>query len=380
MSQLPSSPGRASLAAEGSPGRLLGFDSPCLSMARPPSVAVDPERSQGPRAASPHVQGRERDRGDVCRNRCLEGSAGCSLASERGGGLRRSRGTAKASRRWPRASRSSGRTWWCSRPRAASRGRWWRPALAAAGLPLAVVNPRQIRDFARALGRLAKTDPLDAAVIAHFAEAVRPQPRAVPDEAARALGELVARRRQIIGMMVAERRKPPTPDMPPACGSPLGRSASARRSPGPALRDRQRDRRRRPRHAGLARQGGPSRQRPRHRTQEMRPHPDRRAPRARPDRSPQARRPRRPRPLQPRQRQAARPTGHSRRRQRGRSAPRSSWRCWSPSAANCRSGRYLPAPRRSAERPPKVAIVACMRKLLGILNAIVRDQIPWQKT
>jgi len=46
-------------------------------------------------------------------------------------------------------------------------------ALAAAGLPLAVVNPRQIRDFARATGRLAKTDPLDAAVIAHFAEAVR---------------------------------------------------------------------------------------------------------------------------------------------------------------------------------------------------------------
>jgi transposase len=79
--------------------------------------------------------------------------------------------------------------------------------LAAAALPLAVVNPRQIRDFARAIGRLAKTDPLDAAVIAHFAEAVRPQPRPVPDEAARALGELVARRRQIIEMMVAERNR-----------------------------------------------------------------------------------------------------------------------------------------------------------------------------
>ena len=76
--------------------------------------------------------------------------------------------------------------------------------LAAAGLPLAVVNPRQIRDFARAVGRLAKTAPLDAAVIAHFAEAVRPQTRAVPDDASRVLGELVARRRQIIEMMVAE--------------------------------------------------------------------------------------------------------------------------------------------------------------------------------
>lgn len=79
--------------------------------------------------------------------------------------------------------------------------------LAAAGLPLAVVNPRQIRDFARAVGRLAKTDPLDAAVIAQFGEAVRPEPRPVPDEAARALGELVARRRQIIEMMTAERNR-----------------------------------------------------------------------------------------------------------------------------------------------------------------------------
>jgi transposase len=79
--------------------------------------------------------------------------------------------------------------------------------LAAAGLPLAVVNPRQIRDFARATGKLAKTDALDAAVIAHFAEAVRPEPRPVPDEDARALGELVARRRQLIETMVAERNR-----------------------------------------------------------------------------------------------------------------------------------------------------------------------------
>ena len=61
-------------------------------------------------------------------------------------------------------------------------------ALCATGLPLAVVNPRQVRDFARATGRLAKTDALDAAAIAHFAEAVRPEPRPVPDEQARALG------------------------------------------------------------------------------------------------------------------------------------------------------------------------------------------------
>ena len=79
--------------------------------------------------------------------------------------------------------------------------------LAAAGLPLAVVNPRQIRDFARATGRLAKTDPLDAAAIAHFAEAVRPQPRPVASAEAHALGEYVARRRQLIEMMTAERNR-----------------------------------------------------------------------------------------------------------------------------------------------------------------------------
>jgi transposase len=80
-------------------------------------------------------------------------------------------------------------------------------ALAAAGLPLAVVNPRQIRDFARATGKLAKTDALDAAAIARFAEAIRPEPRPLPDAAARELGELVARRRQVIEMMVAERNR-----------------------------------------------------------------------------------------------------------------------------------------------------------------------------
>jgi transposase len=80
-------------------------------------------------------------------------------------------------------------------------------AIAAAQLPLAVVNPRQIRDFARATGRLAKTDRLDAAAIAHFAEAIRPPVRPIADAEAQALGELVARRRQVIEMMVAERNR-----------------------------------------------------------------------------------------------------------------------------------------------------------------------------
>lgn len=77
-------------------------------------------------------------------------------------------------------------------------------AIAGAGLPLAVVNPRQIRDFARATGRLAKTDRLYAEMIALFAERIHPEPRPVPDEDAQALAELVARRRQIIEMIGME--------------------------------------------------------------------------------------------------------------------------------------------------------------------------------
>lgn len=76
--------------------------------------------------------------------------------------------------------------------------------LLAAGLPLAVVNPRQVRDFARATGKLAKTDALDALAIARFAEAVRPEPRPLPDAQAQALAELVDRRRQLVQMRTAE--------------------------------------------------------------------------------------------------------------------------------------------------------------------------------
>jgi transposase len=76
--------------------------------------------------------------------------------------------------------------------------------LAAAGVPLLIVNPAQVRAFAQALGRRAKTDPIDAAVIAHFVEATKAQPRPLPDETTRLLADLVTRRRQIIDMMIAE--------------------------------------------------------------------------------------------------------------------------------------------------------------------------------
>jgi transposase len=77
-------------------------------------------------------------------------------------------------------------------------------ALAAAGLPVVVINPRQARDFAKATGQLAKTDALDARALAHFAEAVRPTPRPLPTAQEADLRALLARRRQLVGMRTAE--------------------------------------------------------------------------------------------------------------------------------------------------------------------------------
>lgn len=80
-------------------------------------------------------------------------------------------------------------------------------SLAEAGLPVAIVNPRQVRRFAEALGQLAKTDAIDARVIAHFAEAVRPPPRPLPDAMMLQLQELLARRRQLVVMINAEKQR-----------------------------------------------------------------------------------------------------------------------------------------------------------------------------
>ena len=86
--------------------------------------------------------------------------------------------------------------------------------LAAVGLPVAVVNPRQVRAYAQALGRTAKTDAIDAAVLALFGARVQPAARAVPDAATQALAALVARRRQLLDMLGAEQHRleqaPPT--------------------------------------------------------------------------------------------------------------------------------------------------------------------------
>lgn len=86
-------------------------------------------------------------------------------------------------------------------------GGWELPLLGllgSAGLPVVAVNPRQVRDFAKATGKLAKTDAIDAQVIAHFADAVRPVVRPLPDAETQALSALVARRRQLVEMLTAE--------------------------------------------------------------------------------------------------------------------------------------------------------------------------------
>lgn len=80
-------------------------------------------------------------------------------------------------------------------------------ALAAAGLPPVVVNPRQVRDFAKATGQLAKTDRIDAALLARFGERIQPPVRPLPDEAAQMLDALLTRRRQLLEMRQAERNR-----------------------------------------------------------------------------------------------------------------------------------------------------------------------------
>jgi len=80
-------------------------------------------------------------------------------------------------------------------------------ALATAGLPVTVVNPRQVRDFARATGRLAKTDALDAQILAQFAEVMRPACRPLPDASTQQLAALITRRRQLVEMLTAEKNR-----------------------------------------------------------------------------------------------------------------------------------------------------------------------------
>jgi transposase len=244
-------------------------------------------------------------------------------------------------------------------------------ALAGAGLPLAVVNPRQIRAFARALGRLAKTDRLDAEAIALFAERVRPAPRPVPAADARALAELVARRRQVVGMIGTERNRQRQARSPrvrrtleatlatlQAQLAELDREIDATLRGSPAWREAEDLLTSVPGVGGITARtliaelpelGGL----------------DRRGLAALVG-------------VAPINRDSGQWRGH-RAIAGGRTAVRTVLYMatltairWNPVLA----AHYRQLVARG--RPKKVALVACMRKLLGILNAILRDQTPWQ--
>ncbi len=149
-------------------------------------------------------------------------------------------------------------------------------ALAAAGLPVVVANPRQVRDFARATGQLAKTDQLDAGILALFAERVRPTPRPLPDAAAQLLDAVLTRRRQLLEMLVAEKNRLGFAPQPLHRGDPgprsLARAAARRRHEGGGRSDRGQSR--------VACQGRPAAERTR-RGADRELHPARRAARAR---------------------------------------------------------------------------------------------------
>ncbi len=244
-------------------------------------------------------------------------------------------------------------------------------AIAGAGLPLAVVNPRQIRDFARATGRLAKTDRLDAEATALSAERVRPEPRPLPDAEAAALAGLAARRRRIVGMIGTEgnrRRQARAPGVARTIAATLkvleaqladldrGIDGAVRGSPAWRAADDLLQ--------SVPGIGAVAPRTPIAETPEL----------GRLDR-----------------REAAaliglapinRDSGRMRGRRAiagGRTAVRSVL-----SMATLSAVRWNPVLKAHHQqplgrgRPKKVALVACMRRLLGILNALIRTQQPWR--
>ena len=248
-----------------------------------------------------------------------------------------------------------------------------RPAWPAAGLPVVVVNPAQVRAFAQALGQAGQDRPARCRVIAHFAEATKPQCRVLlPDETTRLLADLIARRRQIVEMMVAERQRAEADDRTAAAEEHCpAASPPCRRSSG---RDRRRHRRSRAWLAGLGREGRLARLRPRRR-HVRRPYSHRRTARVR-ARSTAARSRRspalRPGPASPAS-GAARASSAAAARPSARPC---SWPPWSP-LVTTRCSKAFRDKLVAAGKPKRVALIAVARKLLTILNAIVRDKRQW---
>jgi transposase len=244
-------------------------------------------------------------------------------------------------------------------------------ALAGAGLPLAVVNPRQIRAFARAIGRLAKTDALDAEVIALFAERIRPQPRPVAEADAQALAELVARRRQVVEMigMESNRRR-------------MARAKRVRRMIEATLKTLKAQLDEIDRDLGDAVRGSPA-WREKEDLLTSVPGIGPITARTLIAELPELGRLDRRRlaalvGVAPVNRDSGKMRGH-RAIAGGRTAVRNTLFMATPAAIRWNpilKTHYQQLVQRG--RPKKVAIVACMRRLIGILNAIMRTQTPWQ--
>jgi transposase len=208
ISQMPSSPRAASLAVDGSPCP-PGVSEPVTELGAPSTRTLsNPNSRLGRRRASPYLQGRVMEQSSS-----TTVFVGIDVAKSQLDVHARPTGETFAVGRDATGLAALGERLARLAPRLivleATGGfeAIVAAALSAAGLPLVVVNPRQIRDFARATGRLAKTDRLDAEAIARFAEAVQPEPRPVPGEAAVGLAELVARRRHIVEMIGSESQR-----------------------------------------------------------------------------------------------------------------------------------------------------------------------------
>jgi transposase len=245
-------------------------------------------------------------------------------------------------------------------------------ALVAAGLAVAVVNPRQVRDFARATGQLAKSDTLDARVLALFAARVQPPPRPLPDAVAQEVAALLARRRQLLEMRTAEQHRRPslTPRLRPALDAhvvwlsqqlaDLDRELDQTLRASPVWREKEDLLRSIP---GI----GPVVARtllgelPELGTL------DRWEVAALAG-------------VAPLNQDSGRRQG-KRRTWGGRAPVRAALYMAAITATRCNPTiRALYTRLREAGKPAKVALVACMRKLLTIANAVLRDGVPWRAT
>jgi transposase len=238
--------------------------------------------------------------------------------------------------------------------------------LAGAGLPVVVVNSAQVRAFAQALGKRAKTHPIDAAVIAHFAEATKPKLRQMPDDTTRHLAGLVARRRQIVEMIAAEGQRASYERQAPDQEYRQATQGAGERT----LRAGRLDRRSDTRIGRLGRERGSSRFSARRR-KDNRPDPDRRTAGAWFAPPPTDRGPCRARALDPPIRTMV---------GGGRKTVRNSLFVGAMVAAH-----YNPQLKSfrdklvAAGKPKLIALVAVARKLITILNVILRDRPSWQQ-